>query len=361
MIRLYGRPGNDSWGRVTEGLRRALHALGVLADFCPTYRAVSEMDGGLGRGFDATVGVYVGPPAHASVMKGRGDHRHRLVLIAANSTWLPEATMKTLGDFVTGCIGPSAWSCGVISAHVPELPVFLWRHGLSDAFRAGWAYDADLLQRIEREQEYRVLHFASGTKRRKGTEELIEGWYQAKQRGWLPAVARLLVVADQPSGYLEPLVLDESVILRPRLNISEAQACAFYQDHHLVAQPSRGEGFGMVPLEARASGVPVLMTAATGHCEQLPASVVAAGKLSFNEPPGCVVLPVGDMAPIDDGPGAHAPAVDPESVAIGLGRAYEQRHELAEGALDQAMDVRVAWTWRAVTELFLAQHSHLLG
>src|SRR5690606_16992598 len=104
------------------------------------------------------------------------------------------------------------------------------------------------------------------------------------------------------------------------------------------AQPSRAEGFGLVPLEARVAGVPVVTTACTGHQDH-----VTEGSR------GVVIVDSGADAPIDDGPGAMAPAVRAASVADALRVAYRCRGDILLAAREDAPVVLEQHSWEAVT------------
>jgi glycosyltransferase involved in cell wall biosynthesis len=115
-----------------------------------------------------------------------------------------------------------------------------------------------------------------------------------------------------------------------------------YQSCHLVCQPSRGEGFGMCPLEARACGVPVVATATTGHSDHMSP-----------QPAGCVVVATGDDSPINDGPGALAPSLSVEAVEAALEEAYKSWRELHRAALEAAPAVAEEWSWANQTKRWL--------
>lgn len=48
-------------------------------------------------------------------------------------------------------------------------------------------------------------------------------------------------------------------------HLSDAEEQALYAAHHVYLQPSRGEGFGLQPLQAMAQGMPTILTDAHGH------------------------------------------------------------------------------------------------
>lgn len=351
MIRLYGiAKGNGSWSRVTAGVQQGIAQLGKLSGFYDVSRVDAEYDDdSLDPGYDAPIGLCIGPPPAASVMMGRGQHDHRLLMVAANSSWLSPVMMEHASKVLTGFVAPSRWAASIIRNYV-ELPVYIYQHGVDDGFYPR-ANKPDT-------EPYSVLHMASTHMQRKGTSELIHGWAIAKREKWIDRDAVLRLVVDGPRGYfLQPihaaskgeLWIADSYDLMTRLDMSVDDMAQFYCRHDIVCQPSRGEGFGMVPLEARACGIPVIATACTGHAEHSGGG------------PYMIVVPHGEDRYVDDGPGALAPEVRIADVAVALSEAYEKRVALSKAARDVSPLIRRNWSWHSVTSLFLKEHGAELG
>jgi glycosyltransferase involved in cell wall biosynthesis len=346
LVRLYGPSVNhDSWSRVARGMRTGLERLGLLAGFYELEGAVRDLDDGMPVGSDCPWGVFVGPPSVCGVLRGRGSHEHRAVMIAANSSWLPKKTMETISKAATHILTPSCWAQSVVESHGPGLPVDVWNHGVDDAFRPIAEAPAHAPDASDR--PFLVLHMASTIKERKSTEQLVRGWVQAMRDEWLPLDSRLDIVLSGPYGDLLSAVQEESqgdvkypasIRFLSRLNLSERAAAELYQNYALVCQPSRAEGFGLVPLEARACGVPVCVTLCTGHQEHM-----SRGQA------GVVRVPHGEDGPVDDGPGAIAPTVDAVDIAEMIGVAYTGRETYHHHALAAAPEIRQQWSWEAVT------------
>jgi len=341
-VRLYGFfQGTGSWCRVAQGCLTGLSANDALAGVYD----LGDVDEGrdqLGEGSGSQVAVCIGPLASANAMMVRGTHEHRLHMIAANSTWLPKLPMDPEAR-PTGFVGTSDWSCDVIRERYRPSLCVKWLHGVSDAYYVGDEVPAG---------DFSVLHLASTHFARKGTLPLIEGWAKAMRAGLIPKTSKLSLRVDGPRGYYLGAIhracggdipMCETIDLAGRVGNTEEAMRSFYARHHLVCQPSRAEGFGLIPLEARASGVPVLATACTGHADHLPAR--SAGEVE--------VVPHGPMADVDDGPDARAPTVFAHDVSDALGRAYERREAMSEFALDNASSISENFSWGAVTGAFL--------
>lgn len=354
MIRLYGpQVGNGSFCRVAEGMRFGLSELGKLDGFVPVDSAYDEES--VYPGHKAPIGVFVGPLDRAAMMTGIGWHEHRLALLPANSTWVPEGLVRSLEKVVTGFLAPSAWAANVLRGYT-KLPVTVWRHGVLPTFRPD-ALDQFALVKDYANGEFRVGHLASTHMQRKGTRELVRGWCRAVIEGALGAKPLLTLVVDGPEDVFQKdvqeasggdrRVLESIVWSRRRWNMDAMQAAHWYRKMHLIAQPSRGEGFGMVPLEARACGVPTLMTLTTGHSEQ-----AKVGNLY-----GIVMVRTAEpsMTPIDDGPGAMAPRLDEKDVYDSLRRAHENWGYLHEGAQRASKYIHEHWNWPEVTRLWLKE------
>ena len=106
---------------------------------------------------------------------------------------------------------------------------------------------------------------------RKNLITLIEGYGKAKARG---LAMPLTVVASPRSGDSSPVFqaieqngLRSSVSFRADVPDDELQM--LYQTARIAVSPSLAEGFGLVPLEAMAAGVPVVASDIPSHREVL--------------------------------------------------------------------------------------------
>lgn len=115
----------------------------------------------------------------------------------------------------------------------------------------------------------RFVLYTGGAERRKGIETLVRAWEKAAPRMRERGI-KLVIVADfPPPDRLYPdiprlasdLGLQSDITFIPA--VEEADKPALYRGAMAFAFPSTYEGFGFTPLEALASGVPVLASDAT--------------------------------------------------------------------------------------------------
>lgn len=109
--------------------------------------------------------------------------------------------------------------------------------------------------------------------RRKGLDAVVTAF----QRLDLPDTELHIKAAPHASD--TPLIKDKRVILYRRWMSPEAQREWFRQGHVFVAA-SRGEGFGLMPLQAISLGIPTIVSDSTGQKEfsYLATGVVPVGK-----------------------------------------------------------------------------------
>jgi len=356
MIRLYGTSiGNGSIARVTSGMKYALQDLGALSGFVPC-DAYDEDE------------AYGGPDARVAVLTGgnfidlattNGWHKQHYVLVPPNSTWLPVEGLRYLAKKGAVILSPSKWGAEMIRDVAQreglDVKVSVWRHGVSADMKPSESAYRDRLAEYQR-GGFRCLHLASEFSQRKGTRELVTAWLRAVDAKQLGPQPQLHLAVDGPRGTFDTLLetsgasahAKASISWHLRFDVHSYQAGALYQSVHAVVQPSRGEGFGMVPLEARACGVPVVQTVCTGHAEHA----------DFTRP-GVEVVSTGPYAPIDDGPDGQAPSLDEESVRDALVRMYRDWDVHARAVLDDAPRVHREWSWTKVTRAWLAQEGLL--
>ena len=355
-VQLYGPSvGETSFTRVAQGMREGLLACGKLAGFV----AIDDEDGPVAASVSVPCAVYVGPPT--GVARVPRWHAERWALLPANSSWMPEGLLRSMWPHVTGFLAPSRWAAGVLRGYVEKLgaelgprDVSVWPHGVGEAFVP---YPGRYEKRVAEYAGggFRVLHLASTRLQRKGTAQLVEAWCMLLRHKRLPPRAELRLVLDEPHDWPERVrrmaAGEPSILHMDRAGATAHHASAMYQACHVVCQPSRGEGFGLVPLEARASGVPVVMTLCTGHAEHAYMRRIGAGGVFAV---GVHAVASGADAPIDDGPGAMAPEVRAEDIAVTLGTVCEHWKIMAEGA-HEAAPFGKAWSWQDVTERWLKE------
>lgn len=333
MIRLYGHhKGESSFAQVTCGLRAAAKSVELLAGEVAVDMLDQER---VPPGADAPIGLFCGAPLSIALGPRMGLHKEHWLLLAPNSEGIPPFLKQPLSA-ATGFLAPSAWAADVLRREFPSHRVLVAPHGVHPEVHLSSAED-----HAERVQEYRkgrfgVLHFTSTLGQRKGTLELLQAWKAWTEK---PPMAQLLIVAN-PLAVNEYLwrardmsLGQETVLIAANPEAPASALAAALRHAHVVCQPSRAEGFGLVPLEARACGVPVVMTKCTGHRE-------------FWSPQGTVTVAHGGLEPLDDYPGAMAPSVSPEAIRLALAEAFETWLALSDEATRDADSVRWEWSWQ---------------
>lgn len=344
-VRLYGRAADQgSHSQVTAGFRDALAHAGLLAGFVQL-DASPWPDAAAPAGALAASALFTGPLRTVQAMTRNARHRRRFVMVAPNSSHLPPELVQRIAAVATDLVAPSRWAVQVLTRWF-EHPVHLAPHGVLPEFTRNSA----LRERVRADYcagRYRVVHLSSSDRDRKGTWPMLQAWRQLIEGGTLPPESQLDLVLDSMATrrvhdwlYDAKLRLPDRVTLHARAELGPGAMAQALSTAHVVCQPSRGEAFGMVPLEARACGVPVVATACSGHSEHV-------------EGPGVVVVEHGPDGPTDDLPGAQSPTVEAESIVRALGWAARGWPELDAAAFRHAPDIAEKWSWRAQLAPFI--------
>jgi glycosyltransferase involved in cell wall biosynthesis len=332
--RLYGHSlGESSFVQVTRGFQAALEAKGIFAGFVAIDN-LSVYDEEPAPGAIAPVSFNTGAPAGVAIAKALGAHDQRWLMLAPNSDKVPAQMLEWFPKEVTGLLTPSEWGKemvqnGLRHAHWKDvLPVVVCPHGVTDAMRPPATPLAA--------EGFRCLHMTSTLAERKGTEALIRAWKRFVEGSG--EGCSLTIVCD-PVG--RGTVLDmvrrlgaTSVVIETAWRWTPELLAAFYATFHCVVQPSRAEGFGLVPLEAAACGVVVAATYCTGHTEHLG-----------DEADGVVRIKTRPDAAIDDYPGARAPGVEADDVLEALHLARTNWGVLSANAWRRAPEIAREWSW----------------
>lgn len=349
-VRLYGRTlGNGSHATVTAGFRAALQEAGLLEGLVELDRKhapdTPEPGGAL-----AAHGVLTGMLAACGTLSQNARHQRRWAMVAPNSDRIPEDLAAMLWRQCTDLMVPSRWARDALVSQYERLSGAEWQtgdrrivvvpHGVAADFRVQESLRMNAREQYADEMFF-VAHLATSERERKSTLPLAQAWIRAMNKGALPPRAQLDLILDAEA--LSALRVElaeaglaaaESVALHSRVDLAPRDMAWSLSHAHVVCQPSRGEGFGLTPLEARACGVPVVATGCTGHSEHLSAGM-----------PGVVLVEHGPLAPIDDLPGAQAPAVSSEAIEAALVTAYAEWTTLDSEARGAAGLVRAEWSW----------------
>jgi len=347
-VRLYGYGSSESsFTQVTRGMTDALVAVNELDGVYPMDAEEEEHS----RGGLAPVALNIGAPNGLLRAHRSGAHKSHWLLLAPNSETLPYGFMEGLlkpsavlprGMLTGGLLAPSAWAASVLRRYVPDsMPVVVAPHGVTPRIHQPFGeLRAAKLGLYDLSDRFDVLHMTSSETERKGTRLLLRVWKQLKRTGRLPPKAKLFVMMNplhvsKIKWWCSDFGLTEDdVSTEPGLTQSQTDIVLLYGSMHAVCQPSRGEGFGLVPLEALACGVPVVATACTGHSEYL-----GTGQ------PGAVIVPHNEVAPMDDFPGSMAPAVTAGSIEWALLECYSNWKKLSDAALENASVIQREWSW----------------
>ncbi len=347
-VRLYGRVvGHGSHAQVTSGFSGALREAKILDGLVALDRDLPP-DAPQPGGAVAPVAIFTGPLGYLQTIRRGTSHRARYAMVAPNSSLVPRDLVRALEGICTGILVPSRWGAGVL-AEQTGLPVTVVPHGVAAAFAPNEGLRVDARASYAR-GAFNVLHLSTTERERKGTRPLIEAWAMLASRGDLPQEAKLRLVLDVEAASDTMAWMAEragsgisNVAITVRMDLEPTRLAQVYGEHHVLCQPSRGEGFGMCGLESLASGVPIVATRCTGHSEWFTDGL-----------PGASAVEHGPDAEIDDLPGALAPTVEPDAIAAALMEAYKTWLVLDGAAWRGAEDIRTEWAWARKLAPFIA-------
>jgi glycosyltransferase involved in cell wall biosynthesis len=190
---------------------------------------------------------WMATPGH---YRGHWEGQTRSILTMFESTLLPEPFRETIDNFET-VIVPSEQNLEMFSRYhdnVKYVPLGI-----------------DPLQWFPTTRptlsEDHFTFFISGGGHRKGSELVIEAFKKVFDSRVPDGPApRLLVHSAKASEF----PMDDRIQLITG-KLTDEEEIALYAMAHVYVQPSRGEGFGMRPLQAMAQGCPTIATNAHGH------------------------------------------------------------------------------------------------
>jgi len=204
----------------------------------------------------ATTGIAVAYPDDAGWLRA---HENRILITVCETQPVPKAWVHACNE-QSLIVVPSQWCKEQFLEAGVTVPVMVCRHGvpgrLLEMPQPGFTHIPTLLH----------VSSALSFPQRKGTSALIMASQKLWAEGWTFRIKlKLPKATDAFLRTLEQLGIGNQVdIVEGIVSLEE-----LYKDVHATIQPSRAEGFGLVPLEGRLAGRPAILTGVTGHTEHL--------------------------------------------------------------------------------------------
>jgi hypothetical protein len=235
---------------------------------------------------------------------------------------------------------PSSWMRQVIEMSGVATPAMVLNHGVGPLFTP--ALEAP----SPNENPCVLLHPCASVfyPERKSTPQVLEAFTKVVDEGH-DVVLRLLF--GLKTKRVKRLLMSVPQHVRPHLQVHfqegsrpQDEMAEVYRNAHAVLAPSRAEGFGMMPLEARACGVPVIQTLCTGHADHVESDPGSWGIVNVVH---------GDLQPAW-GDYGRAPEVTAQAIYQAVQIFLASRERFVVAARERAASVRHNWSWEKVSE-----------
>lgn len=182
------------------------------------------------------------------------DHQYKIGYTPWESTEIPEFWRSAMN----GCDevwATSPWVADVFRNNGVKKPLYVYEHGLDPKW-----------QRMDRTIDgvVKFLHIGEPALR-KGGQMAVDAFRAAfGNRRDVHLTVKCYyqhhLLAWTPEGLMRPNFAFDNVTVITE-NLSSAELRNLYQDHHAMVYPTYGEGFGLIPLQALGTGMPVISTA----------------------------------------------------------------------------------------------------
>jgi hypothetical protein len=188
---------------------------------------------------------------------------------------------------------------------------------------------------------------------RKGAIQVVNTFVRLKERGQIGVDTQLIVkLSDSPFDVIVvgEKTRDDITIINRKVQIGEL--ARLYQSADVFVYPSRGEGFGLEPLEAMACGC----CAVVAHW---------GGMTEYTRDVPCLRLPVHSTAPSGLPPfdSGEMAVIEAEDLSEQMAWCYEHRDRVRAIGAEAADAVRERWNWdiaaRRAAELLINYYESL--
>lgn len=198
------------------------------------------------RAKQTNAACWVSTPGHA---RGWFTGQHAAIFTMWEAMRLPEAYREHLHHFDTVVV-PSMQNVELFSQYHPNV-----RYVPLGVDPAQWHY----VPRTRPDVFFNFLCGGSGA--RKGTDLAFKAFRKAfPDDSWGDGpIPRMIFKNPKGEDFYHPRV----EVMSGRLTAEDE--IALYESAHCYVQPSRGEGFGLQPIQAMAQGIPTILTNAHGH------------------------------------------------------------------------------------------------
>jgi len=333
MIQFFGQFGNyHSFAYVSREYCKALRSYGLPFMVWGTDKAIGYhyIDAPWANGLSEEVPVAVCvdyPPPADRFLKG---YDKKVLITVCESDRIPKNWVQSCNnkDLV---IVPSVFCARAFLESGVKAPILIVRHGISPAFLEHG------IRKSKGDDWTRLLHIAGTTTfhKRKGTGILLHAFSRVLED--FPRTVLHLRTPQRPGllDLLSKFNLERHVIIdNDILGLDPRLMAGYLCNFDAVLQPSRGEGFGITPLEARCLGIPVMLTDATGHTEHIA--------------PECdVIVNTGPPERLDTQGNSvgRCPTIELESVESALRELLGDLNLYTVKTRQWAQDNREKWIW----------------
>jgi glycosyltransferase involved in cell wall biosynthesis len=188
--------------------------------------------------------------------KWKNKNAYKIAYSAWESTGLTEEQIKNFQE-ADEIWGTSPWVANIFQHYFPDKPVFYYKHGIDERFVPK--------KRTSTHEPFTFLHIGEPFARKDAqmlTEAFIELFGDDPNYRLIMKAARMntVKVKDKWGYWSSPSALYDNVICIDTFFTND-QMLDLYKISDVFVYPSWGEGFGFQPLEALATGMPVISTA----------------------------------------------------------------------------------------------------
>jgi len=258
---------------------------------------------------------------------------------------IPEKWKQAMGQEDVVLV-PSKWCEHIVQSSGIETPTIVINHGVSEIFQPGSPLDAP--SHDDQQSPLVLLHACAAVfyPERKATPAVFDAFEELIKAGFN---VRMKVVFGLNTKRIQELLDKRSEHAEARMDLiwhqgnrSQYEIAELYRGVHALLSPSRAEGFGIMPLEARACGIPVIQTFCTGHADHFK---------NGSDPMSHGVVPV-PHGGFTEGWSRYgkAPAVSVEAIFDAVVTCIANYDELRADALARAAKVLDEWAWPNVTK-----------